>query len=49
VNIVLKEPYQPRTIGFIELLSLDGWRLKVYGISYKRRFQLLLHRMNFLE
>jgi hypothetical protein len=27
------EPYKPRAIRFLELWAVDGWRLKVYGIS----------------
>jgi hypothetical protein len=27
------EPYQPRTVDFLEEISVDGWRLKVYGLS----------------
>jgi hypothetical protein len=28
------EPYKPRSFRFIELLKLDGWRMKLYGISW---------------
>ncbi len=30
--ISLSEPYEPRTIRFLELWSPLGWRMKVYGI-----------------
>lgn len=29
-------PYQPRPIRFLDLWTVAGWRLKVYGISYNR-------------
>jgi hypothetical protein len=32
----LSEPYAPRPIRFLDLWELDGWRLKLYGIAYKR-------------
>jgi hypothetical protein len=32
----LREPYEPRPIRFLEEWSIDGWRLKVYGIAYRR-------------
>lgn len=35
-SIVLKEPYAPRPIRFLELWEPDGWRIKVYGIAYRR-------------
>lgn len=28
--------YEPRPVRFLELWTIDGWRLKVYGISYDR-------------
>lgn len=31
--IRLSAPYKPRPIRFLELLVINGWRLKVYGIS----------------
>ena len=27
------EPYQPRTVDFLKVVSVEGWRLKVYGLS----------------
>lgn len=32
----LREPYAPRPIRFLEEWTIDGWRLKVYGITYRR-------------
>jgi hypothetical protein len=32
----LRQPYGPRPIRFLGLLSGDGWRLKTYGIAYER-------------
>jgi hypothetical protein len=32
----LQEPYQTRPIRFLELWQESGWRLKVYGIAYRR-------------
>ncbi|HEV2800932.1 MAG TPA: hypothetical protein VGW12_10570 [Pyrinomonadaceae bacterium] len=32
----LTEAYEPRPIRFLEEWAFDGWRLKVYGISYRR-------------
>ncbi len=32
----LKSSYQPRPVRFLGLAELDGWRLKVYGISAHR-------------
>lgn len=29
-------PYEPRPIRFLELWSVEGWRLKVYGIAFGR-------------
>ena len=34
--IKLKEPYKKRPIRFLGLWNELGWRLKVYGIAYKR-------------
>jgi hypothetical protein len=34
--IVLQEPYQPRPICFLELWQEAEWRMKVYGIAYRR-------------
>ena len=34
--MLLQEPYEPRPIRFLEEWTIDGWRLKVYGISYRR-------------
>ncbi len=34
--MLLGEPYEPRPIRFLEEWAFDGWRLKVYGISYGR-------------
>jgi hypothetical protein len=31
----LPEPYAARMIRFLELWEEDGWRLKVYGITYR--------------
>lgn len=28
--------HEPRPVRFLELWTIDGWRLKVYGISYDR-------------
>jgi len=33
--IELKEPYQTRPIRFLELWQEDGWRMKIYGITYQ--------------
>ena len=30
------EPYAPRPVRFLELWQVDGWRLKLYGLSYQR-------------
>jgi hypothetical protein len=27
------EPYEPRNAGFLKQVSVDGWKLKVYGLS----------------
>ena len=32
--MILKEPYQPRTIRALELLEARGWRIKVYSILH---------------
>lgn len=34
--IMLQEPYQMRPIRFLEWWTEAGWRLKVYGIAYRR-------------
>jgi hypothetical protein len=34
--MLLREPYEPRPIRFLEAWTFDGWRLKVYGITYRR-------------
>jgi hypothetical protein len=34
--MLLQEPYEPRPIRFLEEWTIDGWRLKVYGICYRR-------------
>ncbi|HEX8128556.1 MAG TPA: hypothetical protein VF527_05590 [Pyrinomonadaceae bacterium] len=34
--MLLREPYEPRPIRFLEEWAIDGWRLKVYGIAYRR-------------
>ena len=31
---VLREPYRPRPVVFLDLWEPDGWTLKAYGISY---------------
>lgn len=31
---VLREPYRPRPVHFLDLWEPDGWTLKAYGISY---------------
>ena len=33
----LREPYEKRPIRFLEEWRCEGWRLKVYGIAYRRR------------
>jgi hypothetical protein len=33
--IRLAEPYAPRSIRCLDLLSFDGWRVKLYGITYR--------------
>jgi hypothetical protein len=32
----LREPYEPRPVRFLEEWRHEGWRLKVYGIAYRR-------------
>ena len=34
--IELREPYEKRPIRFLEEWRHEGWRLKVYGITYRR-------------
>jgi len=34
--IPLSEPYRPRPIRFLELWQTGDWRIKVYGIAYRR-------------
>jgi hypothetical protein len=34
--IELREPYERRPIRFLEEWRCEGWRLKVYGIAYRR-------------
>ena len=34
--IELREPYEKRPIRFLEEWREEGWRLKVYGIAYRR-------------
>jgi hypothetical protein len=29
------EPYEARSFRFIELLTIDDWRMKLYGIAYR--------------
>ncbi len=36
VSIPLAEPYATRSIRCLDILSFDGWRLKLYGIAYQR-------------
>lgn len=33
-DMQLIEPYQPRPVLCIDQWDLDGWRLKIYGITY---------------
>jgi hypothetical protein len=33
--IKLAEPYGPRSVRSLDLLTVDGWRLKLYGITYR--------------
>jgi hypothetical protein len=30
------EPYEPRAFRFIELLTIGAWRMKLYGIAWRR-------------
>jgi len=39
------EAYEPRAFRFIELLALSDWRMKLYGIAWRRE----LPRVNLLE
>jgi hypothetical protein len=34
--MLLPEPYEPRPIRFLEEWRQAGWRMKVYGIAYRR-------------
>ncbi|MGH9944213.1 MAG: isochorismatase [Pyrinomonadaceae bacterium] len=35
--MLLREPYEPRPIRYLEeWRGVEGWRLKVYGIAYRR-------------
>jgi hypothetical protein len=36
VAINQMQPYEPRSFRFIELLSIHGWRMKLYGIAWQR-------------
>lgn len=36
MSVALREAHVPRPIRFRELWESKGWRLKVYGISYRR-------------
>ena len=36
MKLELQEPYAPRPTTFIELWQHGGWKMKVYGISYRR-------------
>jgi hypothetical protein len=31
----LATPYATRLVRYLDLLTLDGWRLKLYGITYR--------------
>jgi hypothetical protein len=33
MTIEVSEPYCPRSIGFLELWEVRGWRVKIYGIA----------------
>lgn len=35
-TFTLQEPYAPRPIRCLEVWEVDGWRIKVYGIAYRR-------------
>jgi hypothetical protein len=39
------ETYEPRSFRFIELLTIGGWRMKLYGIAWRRE----LPRLKLLE
>ena len=39
------EAYEPRSFRFIELLTLGDWRMKLYGIAWRRE----LPRAHLLE
>ena len=32
------QPYEPRAFRFIELLSFEDWRMKFYGIAWRREW-----------
>jgi hypothetical protein len=34
-RVHLAEPYATRSVRFLDLLDFDGWRLKLYGITYR--------------
>ena len=36
MNVELREAYQCRPLRFLELWTLDDWRLKIIGIAYGR-------------
>jgi hypothetical protein len=36
VAINQMQPYEPRSFRFIELFSIHGWRMKLYGIAWHR-------------
>jgi hypothetical protein len=36
VSIILQEPHQTRPIRFLDLWQEGDWRIKVYGIAYRR-------------
>src|SRR5262245_36051650 len=36
VAVIKMQLYQPRAFRFIELLSIHGWRMKLYGIAWQR-------------
>jgi hypothetical protein len=33
----LREPYEPRAIRYLEEWQDTGWRMKIYGIAYRRQ------------
>jgi hypothetical protein len=43
--ITLREPYASRSVRALDLLDLGGWRVKLYGITYRgeRPVQALVH------